>query len=406
MAKLKRTAAIDIGTTKIACVVAETDTANKTTIVGYGTAPPKGFRQGLVVNLGDATESVSAAVSAAEAMCGGKLRAYRVYVGISGEQVEYLSGVGSVPVRKPSSGISQRDLEDVMRQAQTVRLSNDKQILHVIPTQFIVDDQKGIRDPLNLYGVKLGVEALLAIAPVTVVENVERVLQGLDIRNRALVLQSLACSFASCGEDDKELGCALLDLGGVADLSVYREGELRFAKTLPVGAANITKDVTVGLRTTFAQAEEMVRKHGVAQGSILEKDEVLTVADASGRGTKQVSRRLLASIIEARVAEILDLVNKELHASGMANGLAGGMILTGGGSLLRGIDRLAEQTIGMPVKLSRPDRYAGPQEVTQDPAFATAVGLIAYGLEGRYFYEITPPGVLSRTLDEIKGWFS
>ncbi len=406
MAKLKRTAAIDIGTTKIACVVAETDTANKTTIVGYGTAPPKGFKQGLVVNLGDATESVAAAVSAAEAQCGGKLRAYRTYVGISGEQVEYLPGVGAIPVRKPSSGISQRDLEDVMRQAQTVRLSNDKQILHVIPTQFIVDDQKGIRDPLNLYGVKLGVEALLAIAPVTVVENVERVLQGLDIRNRFLVLQSLACSFASCGEDDKELGCALLDLGGVADLSVYREGELHFAKTLPVGAANITRDVTVGLRTTFAQAEEMIREHGVAQGSMLAKDEVLTVVDASGRGTKQVSKRLLASIIEARVAEIFDLVNKELHANNFANSLPGGMILTGGGSLLKGIDRLAEQTIGMPVKMSRPDRYAGPQEVTQNPVFATAVGLIAYGLEGRYFYEITPPGVLSRILDEIKGWFS
>jgi len=406
VAKLRRTAAIDIGTTKIACVVAETDNTNRTTIVGHGVAPPLGFKQGVVVNLDKAIESVAAAVGAAEEECGGRVKTYHTYIGISGEHVKYLPGIGAVPVRKPSKGIGRRDLEDVVKQAQTIRLPNDEQILHVIPTQFVVDGQKGVRDPLGLYGVRLEVEALLIIGAVTAVQNIERVLEGLDIRNRFLVLQSLACSFAVCTEDDKELGCALVDMGGVTDLSVCREGEIRFTKTLPVGAANITKDVAIGLRTTFVQAEQVKCEHGVAMASLVEKDEALAVEDASGRGPKQVSRRLLASVIEPRVEEMLNLVNTELRRSGMAEGLSAGVILTGGGALLEGVDVLAEQILGMPVRLGRPDKLAGPEEVTRNPVFSTAVGLIHYGLEGRYFHEMPSPGMMSRLFDDVKNSFS
>ncbi|MEO0082491.1 MAG: cell division protein FtsA [candidate division WOR-3 bacterium] len=406
MAKVRRTAAIDIGTTKVACVVAETDGTNRTSIVGYGVAPSLGFRQGVVINLDKATESVAAAVAAAEEMCGGKVKAYRTLIGIAGDHIKYLAGIGAVPVRKPAKGIGQRDLEDVIKQAQTIRLPNDEQILHVIPTQFIVDGQKGVRDPLGLYGVRLEVEALLIIGAVTAVQNIERVLEGLDIRNRLMVLQSLACSFAVCAEDDKELGCALVDLGGVTDLSICREGELRFTKMLPIGAANITKDVAIGLRTTFAHAEQLKRQYGCAMTSMVEKDEALSVEDASGRGVKQVSRRLLASIIEPRVEEILNLVDAELRKTGMAEGLSSGVILTGGGSLLKGVDILAEQIMGMPVKLGRPDKFAGPDEVVKNPVFATAVGLIHYGLEGRYFHEVLAPGTLARLFDELRNSFS
>lgn len=406
MGKPKRTAAIDIGSTKVACIVAETDGANRTSIVGHGVAPPLGFKQGVVVNLDKATESVVNAVAAAEEMCGGKVKAYRTFIGISGEHIKHLEGIGAVPVRKPAKGISHRDVEDVIKQAQTIRLPNDEQILHVIPTQFIVDGQKGVRDPLGLFGVRLEVEALLVIGAVTSVENVDRVLEGLDIRNRFMVLQALASSFAVCTEDDKELGCVLVDLGGVTSLSICREGEIRFTKMLPIGSSNITKDVAIGLRTTFAQAEQVKREFGVAMASLVEKDEALAVEDASGRGAKQVSRRLLASIIEPRVEEIVNLVDSEIRKTGMADGLSAGVILTGGGALLRGIDALAEQIMGMPVRLGRPDRLAGPDEVVTNPGFATAVGLVAYGLEGKYFYEIPSAGAWDRLMDEIRGWFS
>jgi len=406
MAKSRRTAAIDIGTTKLACVIAETDGQNHTTIVGFGSSPPAGFRQGVVINLDKATESVAAAVGAAETMAGSKVKTMRVFVGISGDHIKHLSGIGAVPVRKPQKGIAERDLEDVIKQAQTIRLPNDEQILHVIPTQFIVDGQKGVRNPLGLFGVRLEVEALLVIGAVTAVENIYRVLEGLDIRNRSLVLQSLAASFAVCDDEDKELGCVIIDLGGLTDIAICREGELRFTKQLPVGAANITKDVAIGLRTTFPNAEQVKRDFGVALASMIEKDEPVAVEDASGRGTKQVSRRLLASIVEPRVEEVFNLVDAEVRKSGMAEGLSAGAILTGGGSLLRGVDVLAEQILGMPVKLGRPDKLAGPDEVIKNPAYAVGVGLIQYGLEGRYFHEMPSPGMLDRMSDELKGWFS
>ncbi len=408
MAKLKRVAAIDIGSTKIACLIAEIDQTGKTEIKGLGTAPPEGFRLGVVVSLDKATESVGKAIEQAEKMAQSRIHSCQVFAGVSGEHIKHLPGLGTVPVSRPQKGIQPRDIEDVIRQAQTIRLPNDEQILHVIPTQFIVDGQKGVRNPLGLYGVRLEVEALLIIGAVTAIENIYRVLERLEIRNRALVLQSLATSFAVCEEEDKELGVAVIDFGGVMDIAIYREGEIRFTSFLPFGAANITKDVAIGLRTSYHQAETIKRERGVAMAGLVEQDEALTIDDASGRGSKQVSRRLLASIIEQRAEELLNLADAEIRKSGMAEGLSGGVILTGGGAMLPGIDVLAEQICGMPVKMGRPERVHGPREVTQNPAFATGVGLIRCAIEGknRQFHQLPPPGLGERLWEDIKGWFS
>jgi cell division protein FtsA len=406
MGKPRRTAAIDIGSTKIACVVAETDHAGKTSVVGFGTAPPDGFKQGMVINLDKAAESVDAAIKTAEQMAGGRFRVHPVFVGIAGEHIKHLSGIGAVPVRKPARGISARDVEDVIKQAQTIRLPNDEQILHVVPTQFVVDGQKGVRNPLGLFGVRLEVEAMLIIGAVTAVENLYRVMERLEVKNRSLVLQSIATFYGVCDEEDKELGVVLLDLGGVTDLSIYRDGEIRFTKLLPVGSGNITKDVAIGLRTTVAQAEVLKRQHGVAMASQIENDEAITVEDASGRGAKQVSRRLLASIIEPRVEEMMTLVDGEVRKSGLAEGLAAGVVLTGGGAMLKGVDLLAEQVFGMPVRIGRPDKLAGPRELVGDPSFATAVGLLRCGIEGKCVTNFPSPGFWSSMGDEVKSWFS
>jgi len=406
MARPRRTAAIDIGSTKTACVIAETDAAGKTSIVGFGTAPPDGFKQGVVINLDKATESVEAAIKGAEATAGGKFRVHPTFVGISGEHIKHIQGVGAVPVRKPARGIGPRDVEDVIKQAQTIRLPNDEQILHVVPTQFIVDGQKGVRNPLGLFGIRLEVEALLIIGAVTAVENIFRVMERLEVKNRSLVLQSIATLYGVCDDADKDQGVVLVDLGGVTDLSIYKDGEIRFAKLLPVGAGNITKDVAIGLRTTYNQAEEIKCRHGMAMASMVDKDEAVAVDDASGRGTKQVSRRLLASIIEPRAEEVLTLADNELRKSGLAEGLAAGVVLTGGGSMLHGIDILAEQVFGLPVRLGRPDRLAGPPEVTRNPAFATAVGLVRCGIEGKCASQFPTAGFWSSVGDEVKSWFA
>ncbi len=408
MAKLKRIAAIDIGSTKIVCLVAEVDTLGKTEVKGFGSAPPDGFRLGVVISLDKATDAVAKAIEQAEKMAQCRFNACSVWTGITGDHIKHLPGLGAVPVSRPTRGIQPRDIEDVIRQAQTIRLPNDEQILHVIPTQFIIDGQKGVRNPLGLFGIRLEVEALLIIGAVTAIENIYRVLERLEIKNRSLVLQSLATSFAVCDEEDKELGVAVIDIGGVMDISIYREGEIRWTKVLPVGAANITKDVAIGLRTSYQQAETVKRDFGVALAGMIERDEPLTIDDASGRGPKQVSRRLLASIIEPRVEELLNLADAEIRKSQLADGLSGGVILTGGGALLSGIDILAEQICGMPVKIGRPERVHGPREVVSNPAYATAVGLVRCALEGRntQFHRLPPPGLGQRLWDDIKGWFS
>jgi cell division protein FtsA len=400
MAKPNRTAAIDIGTTKIACVLAETDSTKKTSILGYGTAPPSGFRQGVVISLDKATEAVAAAVAAAEEEAGVKVKALPTLVGITGTHLKHLDGIGTVTVRRPDRGISARDIKDVINQAQAIRLPNDEQILHVVPTQFVVDEQKGVRDPLGMFGVKLEVEVLMIIGALSAIENIDRALERLDIRGRAMMLQGLATSYAVSDENDKNLGYALVDLGGVTAVTVYREGEIRFHRMLEVGSNNITKDVAIGLRTTFAEAERVKREAGVAMAAMLDKDEALTVEDASGRGNKQVSRRLLASVIEPRVEEVLTMVSAAVRESKMSDNLSGGVILTGGGASLRGVDILAEQLLGMSVRLARPDRVTGPKAVTGDPSFATAVGLVLCAQESR-------PVVgtwLTRAVDHFRGW--
>ncbi len=407
MAKLRRIAGIDIGSTKVVCIIAEVDPMGKIEVKGFGTAPPEGFRTGVVISLDKATDSLASAIEQAEKMAQCRFHTCQVFTSITGDHIKHLSGLGAVPVSRPPRGIQARDVEDVIRQAQTIRLPNDEQILHVIPTQFIVDGQKGVRDPLGLFGIRLEVEALLIIGAVTAIQNIYRVLERLDISNRALVLQSLATSFAVCDEEDKELGVALVDIGGVIDISIYREGQIRFTKMLPVGAANITKDVAIGLRTSYQQAEVVKREYGVAMAGMLERDEALTIEDASGRGPKQVSRRLLASIIEPRVEELLNLTDSEVRKSGLADGLSAGVVLTGGGALLSGIDVLAEQIFGMPVKVGRPERVQGPREVVQNPAFATGAGLIRCALEGggRQFHQLPPPSLGQRLWEEMKGWF-
>lgn len=408
MAKTRRIAAIDIGSTKIVCLIAEVNGQGKTEIKGFGTSPPDGFRLGVVISLDKATDSLASAIGNAEKMGQCRFGACEVFTSITGDHIKHLPGLGAVPVARPTRGIQPRDIEDVIRQAQTIRLPNDEQILHVIPTQFIVDGQKGVRNPLGLFGIRLEVEALLIIGAVTAIENTYRVLDRLELKNRSLVLQSLATSFAVCDEEDKELGVAVVDIGGVLDISLYREGEIRFTKMLPIGAGNITKDVAIGLRTSYQQAEVVKREFGVALASMIERDEPLTIEDASGRGPKQVSRRLLASIIEPRVEELLNLADSEMRKSQLADGLSGGVILAGGGAFLPGIDILAEQIFGMPVKIGRPERVNGPKEVVSNPAFATAVGLIRCAVEGRstQFHRLPPPNFGQRLWDDIKGWFS
>jgi len=378
MAKTKKLLGLDIGTTKIACVIAELDNSGKLNFLGQGISPPEGFRTGIVINLERAIESVATAIEDAEKTADRRAKNCSIYVGISGNYIKHITSVGTVPVKNPSRGITQKDISEVVRQAQTIRLPNDEQIIHLIPNQFMVDGQKGIHNPIGMFGFRLEIEALLIIGAVSAIENIYRVLDNLELKVDSLVLQPQAVSCAVAEPEDKDLGVAIVDIGGQTNISIFKEGVLRYYKTLPLGGENITKDISIGLRTPYKKAEQIKKTYGAAMTNCITTDEPIVIEDMSGRINKQISQRLLASIIEPRLEEILQHADMTIRETGYTDTLSGGIILTGGTSLLKGIDLLAEQIFRMPVKTINQKITSESQNEQLGATYTTAIGLIRY----------------------------
>ncbi len=412
MAKTKKIIGLDIGSTKIACVIAES-TNGKYNILGYGRAHPDGFRNGTVVNLDTAVDSVALAIDGAEKMASISAKNCSIYVGIAGQYIKHIPSGATVPVKNPSKGISEKDIIEVIRQAQTLRLPNDEQIIHVLPGQYIVDGQKGIKNPIGMFGFRLEVEALLIIGQIGALENIHRVLDRLELRNRALVLQAQALASVVSEPEDRELGIAIIDIGGFTDISIFKDGELRFYKTLPIGGENITKDIAIGLRTPYKKAEEIKKQYGTAMVSCIDQDEPIIIEDLSGRISKQVSRRLLTSIIEPRVEEILQYTEAAIKESNFADTLSSGIILTGGTAQLKGIDIMAEQILRLPVKIApaKSSTDIHPEHSNNSleqlgADYTTAVGLIHYGFFGKEAYVLQGESILSTMASKIKELFA
>jgi cell division protein FtsA len=380
MAKLKRILGLDIGSTKIACVIAESDNNGKLNIIGQGISNPEGFRNGIVINLERAVVSVAQAIEDAEKIANVRAKNCHIFVGISGSHIKHMPSVGTAPVKNPGKGITEKDVNECLRQAQAIRLPPDEQIIHLIPNQFIVDGQKGIRNPIGMFGVRLELDALLIIGTLSAVENLHRVLDHLELKANSLVLQPQAISLTVTEPEDKDLGIALVDIGGNTNLSIFKDGVLRFYKALPLGGDNLTKDISIGLRTPYKKAEEIKKLYGRAMISCIDHDEPIVIEDMSGRVNRPISQRLLTSIIEPRIEEILQHCDNAIRETGLAEGLSGGIILTGGTSMLKGIDILAEQIFRLPVKIANcrinTDETTGIAEST----YYTAIGLIRYGL--------------------------
>lgn len=413
MAKTKKIIGLDIGTTKIACVFAESSNG-KYNIIGYGRAAPDGFRNGMVVNLDTAVESVASAIENAEKMSGINAKNCLIYVGIAGSYIKHIPSGATVPVKNPSKGITEKDIIEVIRQAQTLRLPNDEQIIHVLPGQFIVDGQKGIKNPIGMFGFRLEVEALLVIGQIGALENIHRVLDRLELKNRDLVLQAQALASVVSESEDRELGVAIVDIGGLTNISIFKDGELRFYKILSIGGENITKDIAVGLRTPYKKAEEIKKQYGAAMVSFIDQDEPIVIEDLSGRISKQVSRRLLTSIIEARTEEILLYTETAIRESGFADSLSAGVVLTGGTAQLKGIDQMAEQILRLPVKIApvksifsnRCSEHTNNQfeELGQD--YTTALGLIHYGFFGKETFVLPTESFWSPMMAKIRELFT
>jgi cell division protein FtsA len=379
MSKKDFVVGLDIGTTKICCIVGEIveGGANpKIDIVGIGTAPSRGLRKGVVVNIDSTVESISKAVEEAELMAG--IEISTVYAGIAGGHIKSFNSTGVVAVKDKE--ITPQDVNRVIDAAKAIAIPLDREVIHVIPQEYIIDDQDGIRDPLGMSGVRLEGKVHIVTGAVSSAQNIIKCANKAGLSVAEICLEPIASSEAALSTDEKELGVVLVDIGGgTSDLAIFREGAVVHTSVLAIGGNHITNDIALGLRTPQHEAEQIKIKYGCAMASLIKPDETLEVAGVGGRGPRVLSRRLLAEIIEPRVEEIFSLIQREVMKSGFQDLLSAGIVITGGSTLLEGMPELAEQIFEMPIKRGVPQGVGGLKDVVNSPKFATGVGLLRYG---------------------------
>lgn len=397
---------LDIGTTKIGVVVAEPTEDDSFRILGVGNAPSEGLKKGVVVNLEAAVESVRKALDDAELVTGMKIDSAQV--SIAGDHIKSINSRGVVAIGKSSVEIVPSDVDRAVDAAKTVAIPSDREIIHVLPQEYTVDDQGGIKDPVGFSGVRLEVDIHIVTGSVSAARNILKCVERSGILVDELVLEPLASSYAVLTKDEMELGSVVIDMGGgTTDLAVFHEGSVKHTAVVGIGGKNVTSDLAIGLRTPLDQAERLKCNYGSALSSLVDATEMVVVPGVAGRESKEVSRSVLASIIEPRTEEIFSLVARELKRGHFTEMLAAGVVLTGGAAQLEGALELAEQIFDLPAKLGTPLQFENSAEITPGPAFSTGVGLIHYATSrpdggGR---RLRPRRVV-RTVDKIKRWLN
>ncbi len=405
MAKSELIVGLDVGTTKICAVVGE-PSANGVDIVGIGTSPSTGLRKGVVVNIEQTVQSIKKALEEAELMAGCEIRS--VYAGIAGSHIKGFNSHGVIAVK--GGEVDAKDVERVIDAAKAVAIPLDREVIHILPQEYIVDDQRGIIAPLGMAGVRLEVKVHIVTGAVTSAQNIVRSCHrsGLDVAD--IVLESLASSKAVLTDEEREIGVALVDLGGgTTDIAVFANDSIKHTGVLALGGANLTNDIAFGLRTPMVAAEKIKIKYGCALAEMVKQDETIEVSSVGGRDPRSLSRQVLAEICEPRMEEILALVDQELVRSGCKSMVGAGVVLTGGTALLEGVQELGEQIFNMPTRVGFPAHIGGLVDVVNSPMFATAVGLLLFGAEKEGMeqkFRIRDGNVFNRILGRMKKWFA
>jgi cell division protein FtsA len=383
MSKKEIIVGLDIGTTKICCIVGEYQPATPTepseiNIIGFGQSGSSGMRKGVVINIDSTVESIKKAVKEAENMAGIKISS--AYVGIAGTHIKSFNSSGVVAVKDKE--IQQQDIQRVIEAAKAVMIPQDREVLHVIPQEFIIDDQDGIREPVGMNGVRLEAKVHIVTGSISSAQNLIKCANKAGVGVTQLCLQPIASSAAVLSQDEKELGVALVDIGGgTTDIAIFREGALLYTSVLPIGGTHITNDISVGLRCSIENAEKIKVAYATAIASQVNEDETIEVPAVGEGKPRFVSRKILAEIVEARVEEMCSLIQQEIAKSGYAEMLAAGIVLTGGTTLLQGMVELGDFLFEIPLKRGVPIRLGGLKEVVNSPKYSTAVGLLKYGAE-------------------------
>ena len=369
---------LDVGTTKVCAVIAEQTPAGGLGIIGVGTSPSRGLRKGVVVNIDSTVEAIKKAVGEAEAMAGVEVES--VFAGVAGGHIRGINSRGVVGVSDKSKEVSAADVARALEAARAINLPPDREIIHVLPQSFLVDDQDGIREPVGMCGVRLEVEVHIVTGAVAPIQNVVRTVNRAGLTAQDIVLQPLASAEALLAADETELGVLLVDLGGgTTDVALFCDGAIWHTSVLALGGDHITNDIAVGLRTPAADAEQLKRRHGCALTALVRDDETVEVPSVGGRKPRVLSRQILSEIIQPRVEEIFTLVVKELARAGLQDAASAGVVVTGGTSLLEGVAELAEQVFDLPVRRGIPDCVQDAPPVVRSPIYATGVGLALYG---------------------------
>jgi len=393
---------LDIGTTKVCTIVGEAKESG-IEVIGIGTHPSKGLRKGVVINIESTVQAIKKAVEEAELMAGCDIST--VYAGIAGGHIKAFNSHGVIAVKEKEIGPS--DIDRVIEAAQAVVIPPDREVIHVIPQEYIIDDQDGIQEPLGMSGVRLEAKVHVVTAGVTSAQNIVKSVNraGLDVAD--IILQPIASSEAVLTQDEEDLGVVLVDIGGgTTDIAIYHGGTLKHTGVISLGGNQVTGDISVGLRTPANEAEKIKKKHGCALVSMVPKEETIEVPSVGGRKPRAVSRQILSEIIEPRLEELFQLVNREIIRSGYDGIVASGIVLTGGTASLEGISELAEQVFNLPVRCGVPAGISGLVDIVNSPMYATGVGLLMHGKRhtSSAQFRVGGKNSVGKILNRMKQW--
>ena len=394
---------LDVGTTKICAVVGEVE-GKKINIIGIGTHPSIGLRKGVVVNIESTVESIQKAIEEAELMAGCEISS--VYAGIAGGHITGFNSRGIVAIKGPE--VTKNDVERVIDAARAVAIPMDREVIHVIPQEFIIDDQGGIQNPVGMSGVRLEAKIHIVTGAVTSAHNIVKCANrsGLDVCD--IVLEPLASGEAVLTDEEKDLGTALLDLGGgTSDLAIFFGKNIKHTFVLSLGGNNLTNDISIGLRASQAEAEKIKIKYGTCIARDISNEETIEVPGMGGRKPRKLPRQILGEILEPRIEEIFTLIKREIFRAGMDNFITSGLVLTGGSSLLHGITDIAESIFDVPSRLGTPRGISGLIDVVNNPMYATGVGLVLYGAKNQpeKKFRIRDTNIFHRVMARMKRWF-